>query len=56
MTRSFATETMAKTCDKDFCGRDVHNFVKGDLIQKSTIETILCRPFYSKDMQRKRDV
>jgi len=35
--RSFVTKIVAKTFDKKFCSKDVHNFVKGDLIQESTI-------------------
>ncbi len=55
MIRSFAIETMAKTCDKDFCSRDVHNFVKGDLIQESTIiDTSITRICKERGMREER--
>jgi hypothetical protein len=55
MIRSFAIETMAKTCDKDFCSRDVHNFVKGDLIQESTIiDTSVTRICKERRMRKER--
>lgn len=55
MIRSFAIETMAKTCDKDFCSKDVHNFVKGDLIQESTIiDTSITRICKERGMREER--